>query len=709
MNHNNNEGDGEGDAGDDHDIFSRVAHDMVTEIYSSVLERIDASRMHEEVELNDNDIIRTETISEQDEGDVNVEEGLVVEVKDDVPDTAPQEASAVIEDKVIDTTVPDEIHEHEQDNQELIGDTNTRVEEEEEAHTEEQDQEGEGVKDELSQEGTSENEEITAPIEHENVSNVGDDHIAVDEDIRSIDHTEDGQPTKQDNQEQDDLEAMFSEQLGGLGTYNDDHSEYGTWSEPATSPRSPSRLGSKPKRKKTRTNPKEHEEQHQKESFRNNRQKAVEAQRKYTLITQILRQHNRQQQHKGEASVETTATTAPSASVSAAASIPVPETELHRAKQELERLRLWHKEEALRRKRQLEIERKRQEAEMLEKQALERQRAESEAEKLRQRQQMLEFRRLKRAEEIESRERRKAQIQIENQLVLRAVPKTPLYHIVAQKYRESRLRKKAKASTMYKAKRTADTRAKGEHSSLVGSAEQQQQEQQHGDGHLSTFQEIPSKQTDIYKGKTMEYVIEQERKQQHAIMKQLEEAKAKLNKQRQYDALVKEMFAPVVDVHKRQEVELRRSKPPERHASQNKADKKTLPPEARGSKRKLPDQSHIKESSMSQQTPAGMGSKTVTSRPISMDPTLQFGNIRIIKSAKQVEAEREANIAHWQGRAKAILDSISEREAAFKGGTTLNQLERRVAKLSMVSAMYIDAVQAKLDLLAELCGVVIPL
>ncbi len=65
---------------------------------------------------------------------------------------------------------------------------------------------------------------------------------------------------------------------------------------------------------------------------------------------------------------------------------------------ELERLRLWHKEVALRKKRMLELERKRAEAEALEKEAIEKKKAEEEKMRVMQRQQLLEFRRLKHAE-----------------------------------------------------------------------------------------------------------------------------------------------------------------------------------------------------------------------------------------------------------------------------------------------------------------------
>lgn len=65
---------------------------------------------------------------------------------------------------------------------------------------------------------------------------------------------------------------------------------------------------------------------------------------------------------------------------------------------ELERLRLWHKEVALRRKRVLELERKSKEAEEMEERMAQQRLAEEKEAKLTQKQQMLEFRRLKRAE-----------------------------------------------------------------------------------------------------------------------------------------------------------------------------------------------------------------------------------------------------------------------------------------------------------------------
>jgi hypothetical protein len=67
-------------------------------------------------------------------------------------------------------------------------------------------------------------------------------------------------------------------------------------------------------------------------------------------------------------------------------------------KTEIERLRLWHKEVALRRKRTLEQERKSKEVEELEQKETERKKAEVEGNKQVQKQQLLEFKRLKRAE-----------------------------------------------------------------------------------------------------------------------------------------------------------------------------------------------------------------------------------------------------------------------------------------------------------------------
>jgi hypothetical protein len=82
---------------------------------------------------------------------------------------------------------------------------------------------------------------------------------------------------------------------------------------------------------------------------------------------------------------------------------------------------------------------------------------------------------------------------------------------------------------------------------------------------------------------------------------------------------------------------------------------------------------------------------------------LQFGKIRIVKSAKQVVEDREANVAQWQTRAKAILNAITQKEAQLTADT-LAPLHIRFAKHSMVTEMYCDTISAKLDLLSELCN-----
>ena len=205
------------------------------------------------------------------------------------------------------------------------------------------------------------------------------------------------------------------------------------------------------------------------------------------------------------------------------------------------------------------------------------------------------------------------------------------------------------------------------------------------------------------------------------------------------------MFTPSVDAHKRKEVETRKSATKNRRTIKlapsppppQEAEPKTIPPEARGKKVATP---RAKKGNTPKGTPArtpkrprhpSTGNATTTAATPAQQGSskdkdkddaaskLQFGNIRLVKSAKQVAEERDATIAAWQARAKAILDAIAQKEQQLIGTTTnagggqeewgddgsgLGALERRFAKHTMVSMMYCDAISAKLDLLTEMCG-----
>lgn len=179
---------------------------------------------------------------------------------------------------------------------------------------------------------------------------------------------------------------------------------------------------------------------------------------------------------------------------------------------------------------------------------------------------------------------------------------------------------------------------------------------------------------------------------------QQEAAKAKHTKQTRYAVLVREMFAPSVDDVKRKEVETRQATTKNKRTQQKTAspegavsgEPKTIPPEARG-KVKPKDPATLAKDKSNQHS----GEKA--------NATIQFGNIRIVKSAKQVAEEREAIVDQWQARAKAILSAISSKEAALTADV-LAPLHIRFAKHAMVSDMYCDTITAKLDLLEELCS-----
>lgn len=186
-------------------------------------------------------------------------------------------------------------------------------------------------------------------------------------------------------------------------------------------------------------------------------------------------------------------------------------------------------------------------------------------------------------------------------------------------------------------------------------------------------------------------------------MQQQAAAKAKLFKQTQYAVLVKEMFTPPVDTLKRKEVETRKSitknprtvklTPSDHHPPHTKTlESKSIPPEARGKARR-------KESS----TNAVSHKPSYATRDKDKDSQIQFGNLRLVKSAKQVAEERDATVGRWHARAQSILDAIQQKETQLVADP-LAPLEVRFTKHAMVSSMYTDAISAKLDLLAEMCG-----
>lgn len=158
--------------------------------------------------------------------------------------------------------------------------------------------------------------------------------------------------------------------------------------------------------------------------------------------------------------------------------------------------------------------------------------------------------------------------------------------------------------------------------------------------------------------------------------------------------LVKEMFTPQVDANKRQEVEIRQATTTNKRITTRKIqppvqqeEHKIIPPEARG-------KVVHKERTGTATTKQPLSSKD--------NATLQFGNIRMIKSAKQVDEEREATIASWQARANKLLSTISQHEPSLSEDP-LAPLFVRFTKHAMVSSMYCDTISAKLDLLTELC------
>jgi hypothetical protein len=178
------------------------------------------------------------------------------------------------------------------------------------------------------------------------------------------------------------------------------------------------------------------------------------------------------------------------------------------------------------------------------------------------------------------------------------------------------------------------------------------------------------------------------------VFQQKEAAKAKHAKQAQYSVLVREMFAPSVDTQKRKEVEIRQATTKSQRTQQkapvalDQGEPKAIPPEARGKlKPKDPNIGKLKPNQPSDKENA----------------VLQFGNIRIVKSAKQIAEDREATVAQWQTRAKTILNTLSQKEAQFTVDL-LAPLHLRFAKHAMVSSMYCDTISAKLDLLSELCN-----
>ncbi len=198
----------------------------------------------------------------------------------------------------------------------------------------------------------------------------------------------------------------------------------------------------------------------------------------------------------------------------------------------------------------------------------------------------------------------------------------------------------------------------------------------------------------------------EERQRRIAMQQQQVEAKAKLIKQTQYAVLVKEMFTPMVDSKKRKEVQKRvastknrRTILPEKEPTPpEEPEVKVLPPEARG---KLASRSNSANSTArSGKSPNSTLNGTLNStntavlQQIIKNPqhtqkytgnapnpapnsTLQFGNLRIVKSAKQVTEEREATVASWQSRARAIVERISQKEDQLMAVCAIRQKKKK--------------------------------
>ena len=186
-------------------------------------------------------------------------------------------------------------------------------------------------------------------------------------------------------------------------------------------------------------------------------------------------------------------------------------------------------------------------------------------------------------------------------------------------------------------------------------------------------------------------------------------AKAQHAKAQQYAVLVREMFAPSVDELKRKEVQGRqaitksqraRAPLPQSVVEAQQGEPKAIPPEARG---KIRPKNSTNTSTTTAQDKRKLPGSHASHQPSGdKDTALQFGNIRLVKSTKQVAEDREATVAQWQTRAKAILNTLSQKEAQLIADV-LAPLHLRFAKHAMVSSMYCDTISAKLDLLSELC------
>eukprot|EP00026_Physarum_polycephalum_P002680 Phypoly_transcript_02688.p1 GENE.Phypoly_transcript_02688~~Phypoly_transcript_02688.p1 ORF type:complete len:883 (+),score=220.21 Phypoly_transcript_02688:253-2649(+) len=418
------------------------------------------------------------------------------------------------------------------------------------------------------------------------------------------------------------------------------------------------------------------------------KQKSKEAQKKYVEVTRKIHKGANSQENGNEALT----------------------SDIEKARLEIERLRLWHKEVALRRKRTLELERQRKEAEDLELQTAERKKAEQEEAKLLQHQQFIEFRRLKRQEEQEARRQKEEQKYFENKALYDGIAKTPLYQHLAQTYKEKRdkakqqlTKHKNRGGQISPRRATQPPSASSAHpyqppsGQAISYPPQQNWHEEEGvlAERFATKSDSASKP--IYKGKTSVQASLWLRQRRAEVSAAKLKAADQLKKQTQYAVLVREMFAPAVDSEKRAEVSIRQATTKNhRVARPNKVpvvphpeEPKTIPPEARGKvKPKDLVAPEIKPGHI-------LGDKE--------NVVLQFGNIRIVKSAKQIAEDREATVAQWQTRAKAVLFAITQKEVQLTTDS-LAHLHIQFAKHSMVTEMYCDTISAKLDLLEELCS-----